>query len=129
MEIMEKIIKDSKIEIPEVLVEEEQERMLHEFKAKVEGFKMDFEEYLKEINKTEDDLKKEWKADAEKRAKMNLILPKIAREEKVKADEKEIENEVKSLKKQHPEIDDFVAKVYVTNVLTNKKVFDLLDNF
>jgi FKBP-type peptidyl-prolyl cis-trans isomerase (trigger factor) len=128
IEIMEAIIKESKIDIPEVLIAEEQERMLHEFKAKVEGFKMNFEDYLKEIKKTEEELKKEWKVDAEKRSKMNLVLPKIAREEKIVADPKKIEDEVKHLKSHHPEIDDNVAKVYVTNVLTNQAVFDYLDS-
>jgi FKBP-type peptidyl-prolyl cis-trans isomerase (trigger factor) len=128
IKIMEQIIKESEIDLPEVLVAEEQERMLHEFKVKVEGFKMNFEEYLKEIKKTEEDLKKEWRADAEKRAKMNLVLPKIAREENLKADEKDVEHEVKHLKEHHPEIDDNVAKVYVTNVLSNQKVFEYLDN-
>lgn len=127
IEIMEKIITGSKIEIPDVLIEEEQERMLHEFKAKVESFKMNFEDYLKEIKKTEEDLKKEWRADSEKRAKMNLILPKIAREEDIRADEDEIEKEVKTLKEHHPQIDETMARVYVTNVLTNQKVFDYLD--
>ena len=88
---------------------------------------MSFDEYLKEIKKTTDELKEEWKVDAEKRAKMNLILPKIAREEKIKAEEKEIELEIENLKKHHPDIDENVAKVYVTNVLTNQKVFELLD--
>jgi FKBP-type peptidyl-prolyl cis-trans isomerase (trigger factor) len=128
MEIMEKIISDSKIEMPEVLIEEEQNRMLHEFKARVEGFKMNFEDYLKEIKKTEEDLKKEWRTDAEKRAKMNLVLPKIAREENIKADEKEVEVEVKKLQEQHKDVDENTAKLYVTNVLSNQKVFDYLDN-
>lgn len=128
IEIMEKIIKESKIQMPQVLISEEQERMLHEFKAKVESFKMNFDEYLKEIKKTEEELKEEWKSDAEKRAKMNLILPKIAREENIKADKEEIEKETNNLKANHPEIDDAIAKVYVTNVLTNQKVFDYLDN-
>ena len=127
IEIMEQIIKDSKIDMPDVLVQEEQERMLHEFKAKVESFKMNFEDYLKEIKKTEEELKDEWKADAEKRAKMNLVLPKIAREEKIVADPETIKQEVEKLKDHHKEIDDNVAKVYVTNVLTNQKVFDYLD--
>jgi FKBP-type peptidyl-prolyl cis-trans isomerase (trigger factor) len=37
------------------------------------------EEYLAQIKKTEEDLKNEWKPDAVKRVKMNLmVLPKIA---------------------------------------------------
>lgn len=128
IEIMEKIIKESDAQVPEILIEEEQDRMLHEFKAKVESFKMNFDEYLKEIKKTEEELKSEWKSDAEKRTKMNLILPKIAREENITADKKEIEEEVKKIKEIHKEADDKVLEVYVANVLTNQKVFDFLDN-
>lgn len=128
VEIIEKIIKESEIQLPEILIQEEQEKMLAEFKARVEGFKMDFNEYLKEIKKTEEELKKEWLADSEKRAKMNLILPKIAREENLKPDEKQLEDEVKHLKEHYKDINDNTAKLYVANILTNQKVFEFLES-
>lgn len=125
--IIEKIIADSKIDLPEVLVEEELNKMVHEFKSKVEGFKMDFDEYLKELKKTEDDLRNEWKADSAKRAKMNLILPRIAKEENIKPDEKAVEKEVKHLKENHKDVNEAQAKVYVASVLTNDEVFKYLE--
>jgi FKBP-type peptidyl-prolyl cis-trans isomerase (trigger factor) len=128
VDIIEKIINESKVDVPQILIEEEQEKMLHEFRGRVESFKMNFEEYLKEIKKTESELKDEWKKDAEKRTKMNLILPKIAQLENIKPDMEEVNHEVKHLKEHHKDADEQVLKIYVANVLTNQKVFDYLEN-
>jgi FKBP-type peptidyl-prolyl cis-trans isomerase (trigger factor) len=128
IEIMEKIISESKISVPQILIEEEKERMLMEFKSKVEGFKMNFGEYLSTIKKTEDDLKKEWEKDALMRTKMNLLLPKIAQAENIKPDEEQVNHEVKHIMEEHKGVDEMTVKVYVLNILTNQKVFEFLEN-
>lgn len=127
LEIMEAIIKETKIKLPEVLIEEEQHKMLEEFKGRVESMKMNFEEYLTAIKKTEDELKVEWKDDATKRAKMNVILPQIAAAESIKPEAKDIDHELSHLKEHHPDIDDVRARVYIAGVLTNEKVFQFLE--
>lgn len=127
LDIMESIIKETKIKLPEVLVEEEQNKMLEEFKGRVESMKMNFEEYLTTIKKTEDELKKEWHADATKRARMNVILPQIAQVEDLKPDQKDIDHEVEHLKEHHPDIDENKARVYLAGILTNEKVFKFLE--
>ncbi len=127
LSIMEEIIAQTKIKMPEVLVEEEQQKMLEEFRGRVESMKMNFEEYLTTIKKTEDELKSEWKDDATKRAKMNLILPNIASKEDIKPDTKDIDHELSHLKAQYPDIDEQRARVYIAGVLTNEKVFQFLE--
>ncbi|HRY30794.1 MAG TPA: trigger factor [Candidatus Paceibacterota bacterium] len=127
-EIIEKIILESKIDLPEVLIEEEKRRMIYQYRADVEKIGIKFEDYLKEIKKTEEDLKKEWQTDAVKRAKMNLILPKIAHIEKITPDSGRLEREMKHLVEHHKEIDENVARLYLSNVLTNEKVFEFLEN-
>lgn len=127
LSIMEKIIDETKVGLPDVLIEQETEHMLHKFRHDIESMKMNFEEYLKTIKKTEDDLRKEWKTDAEKRVKMNLILPKIAEAENIKANEEEVIKEVKHLKEHDSKIDENHATIYVTNVLTNEEVFKFLE--
>lgn len=127
VEIIEEIIKQTKTELPFVLVEEEQHKMLDEFRGRVESMKMNFEEYLTSIKKTEDDLKKDWEADAIKRAKMNVILPQIAQAEKIKPEESVIDKEVEHLKKHHTNLDEARARVYVAGVLTNEEVFKFLE--
>ena len=127
-EIIEKIIEKAKVELPDILIEEEKNRMINQYKADIERVGIKFEEYLGQIKKSEDDLKKEWHTDAVKRAKMNLILPKIAAEEKITPDEKRLETEMKHLVEHHKDVDEKVARVYLSHVLTNEKVFEFLEN-
>ena len=127
IKMIEKIIDESKVDVPNVMVEQEIERMLSKFKHDIQNFKMNPEDYLKQINKTEDDLKKEWKPDAIKRSKMNLILPKIAAEEKIKADEEAVKKELEHLKSHDKDLNEEHAKVYVEHVLTNEAVFKFLE--
>jgi FKBP-type peptidyl-prolyl cis-trans isomerase (trigger factor) len=127
LSIIEKIITDSKIKLPEVLIEEEQHKMLDEFKGRVESMKMNFEEYLKAMKKSEQELMDEWKEDATKRAKMNVILPQIASKESIKPASEDIEKEVAHLKEHYKDLDENRARVYVASVLTNEGVFKFLE--
>lgn len=127
IKIIEKIVDATKTDIPDILVEQELDRMLAKFKYDIERFKMKPEDYLRELKKTEDDLKAEWRADALKRAKMQLILPKIAEAENITVDEKEIEHELVHLKEHDAAINDVHAKMYLRNVLTNEAVFKFLE--
>lgn len=128
LEIIEEIVKQSTIKLPEVLVEEEQHKMLDEFRGRVESMKMNFEEYLTAIKKTEQELMDEWKEDAGKRAKMNVILPQIAVKEDIKPKEEDIDTEISNLKQHYKDLDENRARVYVASVLTNEVVFKFLEN-
>lgn len=127
IKIIESIVENVTTEIPEPLIAQELERMFGKFKHDIEKFKMNPEEYLTQIKKTEEDLKNEWRPDAVKRVKMNLVLPKIAEAEKIKVDEKEIEHELHHIKEHDPSINETHAKLYVENVLTNEAVFKFLE--
>jgi FKBP-type peptidyl-prolyl cis-trans isomerase (trigger factor) len=83
-------------------------------------------EYLKHIKKTMEDLKKDWEPDATKRAKLQLILNKIASEEKIFVPEMKVEEEVKHILDHYKEADPTQARIYVETVLTNEKVFQFL---
>lgn len=128
LEIIEEIIKQTEIKLPEILVEEEQHKMLDEFKGRVESMKMNFDEYLGAIKKTEQELMNEWKEDAIKRAKMNVILPQIASKESIKPEDSDIEKEVSHLKEHYKDLDENRARMYVAGVLTNEAVFKFLEN-
>lgn len=127
IKIIEAIVDKVEAEIPTPLIEQELERMLGKFKHDIERFKMQPEEYLAQIKKTEEDLKNEWKPDAVKRVKMNLILPKIAEAEKIKAEEKDVTHELHHLIEHDPSIAEAHARSYVENVLTNELVFKFLE--
>lgn len=127
LEIMEKIITETKFKLPQVLVEEEQQKMLDEFRGRVESMKMNFDEYLATIKKTGEELMAEWKEDATKRAKMNIVLPQIANKESIKPDAEVIEKEITHLKEHYKDLDENRARVYVAGILTNEEVFKFLE--
>ena len=128
LKIIEKIIDDSEIEMPEILIEIELDKILYRMESDITQMGLKFEDYLKHLNKTVEDLKKEFRKDAEKKAKLGLILNEIAKTEKIKADEEQIAKEVAMILEHYKDADPERAKLHAENVLTNEAVFQFLEN-
>jgi trigger factor len=128
LKIVEKIIDGSEIDIPEILIEVELDKILYRMESDIVQMGLKFEEYLKHLNKTKEDLKKEFRNDAEKKAKLALVLNKISQVEKIIADEKEVEREVENILAHYKDADKERARVYAHNILTNEKIFQFLEN-
>lgn len=128
LKIIEKIIDDSTIDLPEILIEAELNKILYKMESDIVAMGLKFEEYLKHINKTTDDLKKDWRPDGEKKAKLSLILNEIAKIENIKADEEQVANEVAHILEHYKEADRERARMHAENVLTNEKIFVFLEN-
>ena len=128
LKIMEKIIEETKIELPRILIDIEINKMIHQLKHDLSHAGMELEDYLKNIKKTEEGIRKEWTEDAKKRSKLQLIAYKIAKDEEIKVSEEEIQKQVNLIMDTHKEADPDRARAYIENVLTNEKVFQLLEN-
>ena len=102
--------------------------MIHQLKHDLSHAGMELEDYLKNIKKTEEDIRKEWTEDAKKRSKLQLIAYQIAKDEEIKVSEEEIQKQVNLIMDTHKEADPDRARAYIENVLTNEKVFQLLEN-
>lgn len=126
--MVEKIIEKSEIPLPKIMVESELDKMFAQFKNDIERMKLSFKDYLEKIKKTENALRSEWRIDAEKRAKLQLTLSEISKEEKIKADDKDIEREVNHIMEHHKDANKENVKIYITSVLTNEKVFQFLES-
>ena len=126
--LVDEIVNDTKIELPKVIIESELDKMEGQFKGDIAGMGLQPEEYLKHIKKTWDDLRKEWYPDAEKRAKTQIVLQKIALEEKIEPVKEDLEKEVKALIEQYKGADPERVKAYVEMVLTNDAVLKFLEN-
>ncbi len=126
-EIIEEIIDKSKVSLPQLLVNSELERMFGQFKSDVERAGLTYENYLKEVKKTEEDIRKEWMPIAEKKAKMQLVLNQIAIEEKIKPEEDQVKKEVEHLLEHYKDAPEERIKIYVETMLTNEKVFEFLE--
>lgn len=128
LKIVEKIIDDSKVEMPEILIEVELDKILYRMESDITQMGLKFEDYLKHLNKTVEDLRKEFRTDAEKKAKLALVLNKIAADEKITADQEQVANEVAKILEHYKDADPERAKMHAENVLTNEAVFQFLEN-
>ena len=127
LEMMEKIISDSKIDLPRVIIKAEQEKMLAQIKGDVERMGMKFDDYMKQIKKTEEEIQKDFEKEAEKRAKIQLLLNKIGITEKITAPKKMVDEQVETLIKQYPDADKERVQIYVETNIVNQKIFEFLE--
>jgi len=155
-EILEKISEKTRCDVPDILVEREQKRMLEDFKKNLwKKFKVSWEDYLKKFSSFEansntadseqasEQLKKEeskilqsFLPQAEKNVKKLLILREIGKKEKIEVSEEEVLSEVEKILKKYssPEearknlgLDPQELKEYTKEKLKNEKVFAFLE--
>ena len=134
IELIEKVAQDSKIEIPEVLIEQELEKMTNEFRTNIASLGLDFDKYLKEIKKTIEELKKNWQEQAKKRVIIALCLQIIAEKENIEVSDEEIKERVNQDLKHYPNVEEVKKNIdlnaleeYTKIILRNEKVFELLE--
>ncbi len=128
LKIIEKIIEESALEVPEILIEIELDKILYQMESDITQMGLKFEDYLKHLNKTKEDLRKEFRNDGEKKAKFVLILSEIAKVEKIVADEEQVAKEVAAILEHYKEADPERARMHAENVLTNEKILRFLES-
>jgi len=125
--IVEELVKQTKGVIPDILIQSETDKIMYRLEADITGAGMKVEDYLKQINKTEADLRNEWRPDAEKRAKLQMIIHNISEKENLKPTEEEIEKDVLQITEMYKDADPVRARAYVEQMLENEKVFKFLE--
>lgn len=134
IEILAKIVDASKFgDIPEVLINEEAHRMVHELEHNVEAQGMNFEDYLKSIKKEEKELMLEFTPEAIKRIKIALAVRAVGKAENIKADDKEVIEEITKLMNAYKDNADAQRQIsqpdyadYIRTRIENKKAIDLI---
>ncbi|MBI3632160.1 MAG: hypothetical protein HY225_01810 [Candidatus Vogelbacteria bacterium] len=124
---MEAVNEKSEMELPEILVENELNKGISQMRAEVEREGLEFDEYLKGVKKTVDDIRKEARPKAEKSVRYNLILKNIAKSEALSVPDEEIDKEAKKLLEVYEGADLDSARIYVEDILLNNKVFQYLE--
>jgi trigger factor len=92
--ILQEVEKITQVDIPEVLVQDELARMLLSLQRNVSDRGLLMEEYLKGQKKTVEQLKAEWRPQAERNVRMELGLSEIARLEGVVIADTELQSEI-----------------------------------
>lgn len=124
------IAKATEVEIPDILVERETDKMMRQLKERTpQTLNMSFEDYLKKLGKTEQELRDSMAKDNEARIKNYLIIQEIAKAEKIEASDADIDEAIKkdgSMEETEEGADNQIREYY-RETLKNEKAFEYLD--
>lgn len=83
------------VDIPDCMIERQVDYMMQDIKYRLAGSGLDFNTYLKYLNTTEADMRKNYREEAEARVKMQLVIDAVAKAENVEATDEDIEEEIR----------------------------------
>lgn len=99
-DLVEKAAENATVEIPEVMIESEVNRMLQEYDQSLQMQGMNLDLYYQFSGQDEAALRAQMKEDAESRVRVALVLETIAEAEKIEAIEEDINSELEKMAEQ-----------------------------
>ncbi len=96
-ELLEKAAKNVKVEIPEVMINEEQDRMVKQYEETLKMQGLSLEQFYQFTNSDESKLKEQMKDEAVKRITYRLMLEEIAKAENIEVTDKDAKEEAKKM--------------------------------
>lgn len=133
-EAIKKLVEKTEIEVPETLIKREQDFMLNNIKERcLSELKISFEEYLKQVKKTEEEITEELEKIAKEKVKGFLVLHQIIKNERIEITEEEISQKIEEMLNQYPNkeeikktMDEAQLRLYIEDELKREKAFNLL---
>ena len=125
-ELAKKLSEESKMDLPEMLVEQEMRELHGRRHMEAERRGVSMAELLKQTGKTEEEVAKDEREYVERQLRTRFILEAIAEKEKLEPDPAEVEQNLTALRERHPEVNETYARNYVTALLRNEKVIRLI---
>jgi FKBP-type peptidyl-prolyl cis-trans isomerase (trigger factor) len=125
--IIDAVLDKTTVAIPKIFVESELDKIMAQMQEDITRFNMNFDDYLKRVGKTVEEVRNEFREQATKRAKLQLTLNAMADAEKISADEEAVEAEMKHAIEHFPEARPDLVKVHIETVLRNEKTLKLLE--
>lgn len=113
--VIEKATENATVEIPDVMIKNEMERMMKEFEQQLSYQGMNLDLYLQFSGMTKQDLEEQFKPNAFTRVKTNLVLETIANKEQIDATEEEIESELKRLAELYKRDLEEIRNIFTSN--------------
>ncbi|MEE0862774.1 MAG: trigger factor [Lachnospiraceae bacterium] len=95
--LIDAIIANSKMDIPEAMIETQQDQMVREFANRIASQGLSFDQYMQFTGMTMDAMKEQMKPQALKRIQVRLVLEAIAAKEAFEITEEDIEKELETM--------------------------------
>ena len=98
---LDKVVENSKFEIPEEMTNDEVNRIVKEFREKLQYQGLNFEDYLKFAKTNLDDFKETLKPEANKRVGYRLVMDAVVNKEKIEVNDMELDSELEKAAEQY----------------------------
>ncbi len=92
--VVEKAVENATLEVPDVMVTEQVENMLEDFRRRIESQGITFEQYMQFTGMTPAQLDEQMKPEALKRIQNSLVLEAIAKAEQIEISEEKLDAEI-----------------------------------
>jgi FKBP-type peptidyl-prolyl cis-trans isomerase (trigger factor) len=128
--IFKTLLETCQIRVPEILIEDEVNRMLSRLIDQTARLGLTVEEYLTSQKKTAEELRKEYHQQAEETLKLEFILSAIADEQKIQVSDEEVEKMIQALPDEETkkEFQNPEQKLYLRHLLRKRQVIDSLSS-
>ena len=130
--VIKAVCENIKVEIPDGMVEMEIDNMLKDIEQRLSYQGLKLEQYLQMMNKTQEDMRKEYEPQAIEGIKSRLALEAVIKAEKIEATDKEVDEKLKEMAKNYGKEDDeeFLknenVRNYIKQGLESEKAIDFL---
>lgn len=127
-DIIKELLASVKVTIPQIIIDQEVDRLLAQSLDEIKKLGLTLEQYLGSTGKTAADLRKEYEEKARNDIKMEFALQKIAEEEKITVDEKEVEEAIAQAKSEAEKQNLQANRYLLASILRQQKTLDFLRN-
>jgi trigger factor len=117
-EVVEKLLASHDFALPPTMVESELDRLMEDAAGGATSQGTSFEEHLKQIGKTEQELRASLRPEAESRVKTTLLIEQIAKAEKVAATPSDVSEELEALARRYGQPAARIRKALGNNLLS-----------
>lgn len=131
-DLLSEISKNTEIDIPDTMINDETDRMVNEFAEHIGMQGISIEQFYQYTNSNREALKEQYKEEALKRIKYRLIIEQIIKAEKISVTDKEVDEKIEELAKKYNMTKEEVKKQYGENIdyikydLEVQKAFDII---
>ena len=100
-ELITAVIENSKMDIPEVMVEKEIDNMVRDLEMRLNQQGLSLDQYMQFTGNTEEKMRSYMKENADKKVKADLVLEAIAKAENIEATEEEVKEKATEIAKMY----------------------------
>jgi len=107
---IQKVCDSTNVEIPTGMIETEIDNMMKDIETRLSYQGLNINQYLQMIGKTEEDMRSEYKEQAEKSVKSRLVLEAVIKSENIEASEEQVSEKVKEMAKNYGKAEEELIK-------------------